>query len=321
MADFLSNTFVYVIRGIDNKNGKVGIAEINEDYVLAFEMRTNEIKLDTSALVASSKGITSLKAQRSLFEIEASNEFTPPIGEWNLVLEVGGECPDCEKLLSEEKNGRSVPRYMITVIDSSQPTLIAANRIALCPECHDRYLLDTTAEEVSNITQIKTGFVNLVRSRNALSENKVQVEIQIEEVLTVIEMTPESNLKRICDERVYEVEQKVTENIVLMRKIRENALDYFECVETLLKASDRARSQKFRLFQSKVIACYEEAKENETSQEKIYNHLVEWLFRQAKYQHRGACEIIIAFFVQICDVFEIEVEDDEYALAQQNNNI
>jgi hypothetical protein len=129
-------------------------------------------------------------------------------------------------------------------------------------------------------------------------------------------MTPEANLNRICDERAYEVERKVTENVALMRKIRDDALEYFECVETLLKASDRARSQKFRLFQSKVISCYEEAKSNENSQETIYNHLVDWLFRQAKRQHKTACEIIIAFFVQLCDVFEPEEKEVEYATAE-----
>jgi hypothetical protein len=317
LLDFLSNAFVYTLRGIDNKKGKAAITEVNETYILSFAAKTNQIQLDTTSLVATSNAVTSLKAQRSLFDMEVSNEFTPPLHEWQLVLEVGGECPECGKSLSEEKNGKSLPRYKVAVIDQSKPSLTSVNRIAMCPECCDRYIFDTSEEDIARLSKLKSDFASSFRSKDAMAENKVPIEIQIEEVLNAIEMTPEASLTRICDERAFEVERKVTESVILMRKIRDDALEYFECVESLLKASDRARSQKFRLFQSKVISCYEEAKANATSQEKIYNHLVDWLFRQAKHQHKTACEIIIAFFVQLCDVFEPEAaEEDEYATAE-----
>lgn len=309
LLDFLSNAYVYTIRGIDNKKGKNSIAEVNEAYVLSFATQTNQIQLDTTSLVTTSNAMRTLKAQRSLFEMEVSNEFTPPLYEWHLVLEVGGECPECGKLLSEEKGGKSLPRYKIAVIDKSKPSFTSYNRIAMCPECYDKYIFDTSNDDIARVSKLKKDFVSSFRTKDAMSENKVPLEIQIEEVLNAIEMTPEASLKRICDERAYEVERKITESVVLMRKIRADALEYFECVETLLKASNRARSQKFRLFQSKVISCYEEAKAKETSQETIYNHLVDWLFRQAKHKHKAACEIIIAFFVQLCDVFEPEEVD------------
>jgi hypothetical protein len=313
LLNFLSNVFAYVIRGVDNKKGKDSIAEVDESYVLSFVTQTNQIQMDTASLVTTSTAVKTLKAQRSLFDMEVSNEFTPPLHEWNLVLEVGGECPECGKLLSEEKGGKSLPRYKVTVIDQSRPNLTSSNRIAMCPECCDRYIFDTSDGDIARVSNLKKGFVSTFRSKDAMAENKVPIEIQIEEVLNAIEMTPEASLTRICDERAYEVERKVTESVVLMRKIRDDALEYFECVENLLKASDRARSQKFRLFQSKVISCYEEAKTNETSQETIYNHLVDWLFKQAKHKHKAACEIIIAFFVQLCDVFEPEAEEVGYA--------
>jgi len=316
LLDFLSNAFIYAIRGIDNKKGKNSIAELGEAYVLSFATQTNQIHLDTTSLVDTSNAVRSLKAQRGLFDMEVSNEFTPPLNEWNLVLEVGGECPECGMLLSEEKGGKSLPRYKVAVIDLSKPRFTSANRIALCPECYDKYIFDTSSDDIVRVSKLKNGLSNSFRLKDAMSENKVPIEIQIEEVLNAIEITPEASLIRICDERAYEVERKVTENIVLMRKIREDALEYFELVETLLKASDRARSQKFRLFQSKVISCYEEAKANETSQETIYNHLVDWLFKQAKHKHKAACEIIIAFFVQLCDVFEPEAEEVEYATPE-----
>ena len=253
LLDFLTNTYIYIIRGVDNKKGKASIAGVNEAYILGFATQTNQIQLDAASLVATSGAVRSLKAQRGLFDLEVSNEFTPPLHEWNLVLEVGGECPECGKLLFEEKGGKSLPRYKVAVIDQSKPGNISANRIAMCPECYDKYIFDTTAEDIARVEKLKTGFVSSFRSKDAMANNKVPIEIQIEEVLNAIEMTLEASLKRLCDEHVYEVERKVTESIVLMRKIRDDAIVYFECVETLLKASDRARSQKFRLFHTKVI--------------------------------------------------------------------
>jgi len=313
--EFLVNAFIYAIKGVDNKKGKGGIKEVDETYILSFQAHIDQIRLDTSYLASTSSAVNSSMTQRSLFELEVSNDFTPSLDDWELVLEVGGECPECGKRLSKGKNDRSLPRYKIVVIDktkSDSPT----NRIAMCPECYDGYILETSSGDIDRVSRLKQGFVSLVRSREALSENRVPIEMQIEEVLKAIELTPEVSLKRISDDRVYEVERKVTESVLLMRKIRGYALEYFECVEALLKATDRARSQKFRLFQSKVITCYEEANANETSQEKIYNHLVDWLYRQAKYTHKTACEIIIAYFVQICDVFEPEAEGTEYAVAK-----
>jgi hypothetical protein len=256
------------------------------------------------------------RKQLDLFNMEISNEFTPPLSDWKLVLEVGGECLECGKILAEEKNGRSLPRYSPTIIDVSKSDLLTENKIALCPECHDKYILDTTPDDINRLLDLKNGFINYSSTKSALSENKIPIEVQLEEVLTSIEVTPEANLNRMCDERVYEVERKVYENVLLMRKIRGNALDYFETVETLLKANDRSRKNKFRVFQAKVRACYEEARATETSQEKIYSYLVDWLYRQAGHRHFNACEIIIAFFVQLCDVFEPEREEKIYALTK-----
>ena len=314
-VDFLANVFVYAIR-TDNKNGKAKISEVTEDYVLSFEQRVKDFAWDTSTMLTVFKGIKMERLPRTTFDLVANYIYPPSVEDWELFIEVDGECPECSKVLFEGKKGRSVPRYMVTVIDASEPATDMLNKIALCPECHDKYILDTSSEEIKQMTSRKMGFVNLMRSRNALAENKVPIEIQIEEVLEAIEMTPLSSLNRIGDERVYEVEQKVTESVVLMKKIRENALDYFETVEALLKASDQSRSTKFRLFQAKVIACYEEAKANEASQERVYYHLVEWLYKQAKNKHRSACEIVIAFFVQICDVFEKTDKADEHAIAK-----
>lgn len=313
--EFLANAFIYAIKGVDNKKGKDGIKEVDETYILSFQARTNQIRLDTSSLTSTSSAVNTSMTQRSLFEMGVSNELRPPLDDWELVLEVCGECPECGKRLSKGKNDRSLPRYRIVVIDiskSDSPT----NRIAMCPECYDGYILETSSGDIDRVSRLKQACVNLVRSREALLDNKVPIEMQIEEVLKTIEMTPEASLKRIRDDRVYKVEQKVTESVVLMRKIREYALEYFECVETLLKASEEARSQKFRLFQSIVITCYEKVKANETSQEKIYNHLVDWLYRQAKCTHKAACEIIIAYFVQICDVFEPVAEGAKHAVAK-----
>ncbi|MBT9136380.1 MAG: hypothetical protein DDT34_01456 [Firmicutes bacterium] len=163
-------------------------------------------------MVTTSTAVKTLKAQRSLFDMEVSNEFTPPLHEWNLVLEVGGQCPECGKLLSEEKGGKSLPRYKVAGIDQSKPNLTSSNRIAMCPECCDRYIFETSDEDIARVSKLKKGFVSSFRSKDAMAENKVPIEIQIEEVLNAIEMTPEASLKQICDERAYEVERKITES-------------------------------------------------------------------------------------------------------------
>lgn len=263
-----------------------------------------------------SAALTTLINVSDLTKVELSSELAPHPSDWGLVLEVGGECPKCGTKLSTDKNGKSIPRYKTIIINQNISADLSKNRIAVCPKCYDEYIFDTSNEDIALLVELKRGFVNMVRSREALSANKIPIEIQIEEVLKAIEITPETSLKQISGDKAFEVERKVTENIVLMRKIRENALNYFDCVETLLKAGDRIKSQKFRLFQSKLITCYEEVRFTEFSQEAIYWHLVDWLYKQAKHQHKAACEIIIAFFVQLCDVFEPESEDVECAITE-----
>ena len=57
-------------------------------------------------------------------------------------------------------------------------------------------------------------------------------------------------------------------------------------------------------FAKSIKRMYEDASESLPSQSAIYNLLVETLFEKTGRKYKEACEIIISYFVQRCEVFD-----------------
>ena len=99
------------------------------------------------------------------------------------------------------------------------------------------------------------------------------------------------------------VEQKITDSL-LLRKVRSNVVDgMYEMVNEAIEQLAAENKLNVKKFRKSIKRMYEDAEDASKSQSDIFNFLVLYLFERTGLKYREACEILISYFVQSCEVF------------------
>lgn len=236
------------------------------------------------------------------------------------IQEVGGYCPLCGKTLLVRKGKRVNKQYQIAHIYPNSPNEhqkeeLAGldrlgrtsedfeNKIALCKDCHGYYDDHTTKKEYLKILNVKKQLLSDSQIRNdvALVEIEKELFIIIEKLFTV------------NDDELNELELKYNgvklsnkiedEYSLLRRKIQYNVCSYFNFIKENLKNISDEKNKKFEMIACEVRTAYLKTAQSTENKVAIFNCLVEWLNSKIIEATREACEIIISFFVQDCEVF------------------
>jgi hypothetical protein len=145
-----------------------------------------------------------------------------------------------------------------------------------------------------------------MRQTKALDEaSTIQIKDEIEGVLQIL---TNSNIERFIplSYEVVSIDKKITqENRLLLGKIKDNVVQYFPFVQETFRNIDRAGSSKFDVISTEIKLCFQKVNGTGLSQEEIFGKLVEWLKSKTQCQSTTACEIIISFFIQNCEVFDV----------------
>jgi hypothetical protein len=140
----------------------------------------------------------------------------------------------------------------------------------------------------------------LVKARDATSRH--EIEKQIEQVLREVDLmdvTADTQLKM----EPIKVENKITEKR-LKERVLFDVRQFYEGVNDTLDRLAGENKLNVDRFAKSIKRMYEDASESQISQSAIYNLLVETLFEKTGRKYREACEIIISYFVQRCEVFD-----------------
>lgn len=235
-----------------------------------------------------------------------------------LQMEVANRCPLCGKPLFGEKNGRSVKLYQVAHIYPHSPTpeqLIALkgvpkpvdtegfeNLILLCLDSHKIQDFHTTAKDYMQLYDKKQ---ELMKQMNILyNTSNIPLETQIEKILQELKTVDITELPKLSYHPV-KVEQKIEpSNFILQDKIKSNVVRYFPFVQDAFGRLDTIGKHKFDKIANEVKLCFQNYDEQGLSQDKVFDGIVKWIQGKTQNQHEvAACEIIVAFFVQNCEVF------------------
>lgn len=239
--------------------------------------------------------------------VEFSNELIPSITQIaenhsSLFVETRGYCPNdgCGSPLFISKNGMRHLRYKVTSIKSSM-THTFDNLIALCPKCADEYNLSRTPESAKRLAEIKQTLAKEASALESISE--IQLETEISNVLQSIVTVPQDKLIPLNYEPVMVTNKIHKENSMLLRKTLYNVTTYFAFVKDLFQQLSKEGKLRFDTFAMEVKLCYLKVKDDGLSQQQIYDILIEWL-RTNTNGSRDACDVVISYFVQNCEVFD-----------------
>lgn len=220
-----------------------------------------------------------------------------------LLVENKGCCPfkGCSKPLILSSNQSTQAYFDVIMIDDNDGKH-PDNLIALCPECAQKYLLSHTEEDQSELFDIKASMQELLMARKSLSD--VKIEESISEVLEILCMTDPNEITKLNYEPQSVRDKIYKNNYLLVRNNVSNVTQYYPFIEAQFKSFSREKKMNYDKLSMQIRVAYLTAAENTSIQDEIYNSLVEWLMGITK-NPREACQIVISFFVQKCEVFDV----------------
>jgi len=135
--------------------------------------------------------------------------------------------------------------------------------------------------------------------------DSVQIESDLKVIVNGLSKISQSQviaLRKNAIELSNKIEQQ---NVLLLGKINWLVNAYYYYVEELFKAVGTIQGKKFKVIATEIALKYQKTSSDESlNQDKIFDSLVDWLKGVFPDASRIACEIVIAFFVQNCEVFD-----------------
>ena len=238
----------------------------------------------------------------------------------HLLMEANRTCPLCGKPLVAEKDGKSLSQYKVVHILPIAPTAeeqaclgellltkentdTSNNKIPLCLDCANGYLSSTSKDDCVKLLEAKD---KLQRNYNALRlMDTMPLEAGIEDVLRgIVGATPE----QMSDELTYtalKIKDKIpSTNVLLIIKTESYVVRYFKFIRTLFSQLEREIGLDFENVAAEVKLSYRKLKAQNLTQDEIYASFTDWFKNKANTNNIAACEVIVAFFVQNCEVFD-----------------
>jgi hypothetical protein len=237
-----------------------------------------------------------------------------------LLAEVESMCPFCSKQLMYEKNGRNQKLWEGAHIYPLNPTeeeikLLEneerlhedvnniRNFIALCRDCHKKYDNPRTVQEYKVLLSIKKNILSKSETRAKYADYQIESEIK-EVIQALIEETDDAsyislNLQALqLDNKADNTLSRITKN-----RIRNEITENYLYVQKQFVEIDSQYPKSFNAIASQIKSFYISLSRTESSQEVIYEQLTKWLYKKTGNSSKGACGIIISFFIQNCEVF------------------
>ena len=261
-------------------------------------------------------------AQTMLYAISKSNrpQFKNlSTDEAILLHEANMECPICHKPLVRyskkqplKKNFEivyifpaSIPEGNMELKDLKSPKDKESmmNKIALCCEDAAAYKGYPTLETYQELTKAKA----LLAYNKEVEEfvGSVQLDESIRNVITGLMSNPDlSGYSEIPGEALY-LKQKIS-NPLLLDEINNKVLRYYHYIKDVFHNMSTENTDAFENISTEIHLAYLQLKKTNLSQIEIVAKLSEWICKQSNSDNSSmlACNIIVAFFIQNCEVFD-----------------
>ncbi len=236
------------------------------------------------------------------------------------LLEVGGLCPLCGKYMLAAKGKRMNKQYQIAHIYPNSPTpnevielkgleRLGANceefenKIALCKDCHGYYDDHKTVDEYLNLLTIKKGLLRTSKTKMATSHQDLEQEIII--VINALSKIDQNTLEEMkLDYKALKISNKIENTYSLLKvKIEMYVCIYFNFIKETFQNLNQAGQLNFDLIASEIKTSFLKCEKEMISKSEIFESLVKWLKSKSIGASNEACEAIISYFVQSCEVF------------------
>lgn len=235
--------------------------------------------------------------------------------------QVGGICPICSTSLTYKKNGKPQKKYQIAHIYPLNPSTVESsllsseerlsedvnsldNLIPLCPNCHTRFDKPRTVDEYRTLFAVKNRYIQEQSIKTLYGNYTIEDEIR-----EIIKSLTTQNLGENVGQLEYtalHVDEKLTSGFdqILRKHIKDDVTQYYNYIKTQFYHVEKITPGKFDLIAGQIKTFYLNAKIESDDQVVVFNQIAEWLQARVGNCSLDACKVIVAFFVQNCEVFE-----------------
>ena len=175
------------------------------------------------------------------------------------------------------------------------------NKIALCIPCHEQQDLHTSKDEYEKLVSIKKR-LNLEFKLKEISDSlglEKDIKIVIEKLVDV----KTAELVKLNYSAIPITNKFNQDDGILKNKIKQYVDNYYYFIKQEFQELDETPGFSFETLSLQVRAAFIKFEKEGASKMQIYDELVDWIYNKTTAPNRIACEAIIAFFVQSCEVF------------------
>lgn len=244
----------------------------------------------------------------------------PTAAELRLYLkEVDFRCPLCGvELQSRRQRKPQHKEFQIAHIYPNRPTIkqysalnglerlgdnseAFENKIALCMKCHSGQDFHTTAEDYDNLLSIKKRCL-LASAMNDLSTS-LDLEKKIDDILLKLTMLSEKDIAALNYAPVPVANKFSDSEFLLKNKISGYIGSYYPFIRDELRQLDGKNGFLLEVLSGQVKNCFLKVTTATNDKNAIFNHIVQWVKNKTLSSSTEACEAVVAYFVQNCEVF------------------
>lgn len=277
----------------DNKNKRTYIFSCLRFVLLSLEDKeyfVNSDKLRNELLEVLDNYHKSIGTEGALTESQVRN----------FLVEAKGNCVRCGTRVIRSTEYDIAELYDFLFLDGVN-NIQRDNTVLLCKNCY-ALLKDGVSTEEKNLLKAKKKQLAF-DSRFREEIDDIQIEEEIEDIIRSLIGAKGDNLIPL-DYEPKEVSEKIGDDFLLMEDVKGHVVKYFNYISQLLKDIGAEKNHKDIFIADEIKKLYLSISDQPGSKQDKYNIMVEWLKNKSASQSRKACEIVISYYIQDCEVFE-----------------
>lgn len=236
-----------------------------------------------------------------------------------LLNETGLRCPMCGNRLLSGGERNPVKHYEIVSITPiaydykdkvkyedtgfafPEPNSLM-NFITLCSICASEYRLNPTPETYKQLMLAKQQINTQAKLTDTL--DRLDIEDGIVDLLDSLRSLNEEFDFTEASNNAITIAKKIRpEERLLANEVCNNVILYYRFIEERLQQLDAEENLDFELLQTQIHGCFLKLEKAGLSQSEIIESMTKWLEDKTGTKDVLACRIVIAFFIQACEVF------------------
>lgn len=233
--------------------------------------------------------------------------------------EVEYHCPLCGKELQSRKQQKPAQKkFQIAHIYPNRPTseqyLLLhhmerlgkncedfENKIALCIECHQTQDFHTTVDEYNRLLKIKKRCLTQTALHDAT--NTLGLETQIEQIVAKLSHLSELDLEPLKYDPVPITNKFTGQELLLKSKINNYIISFYPYIRDSFKSLDGKDGFNMHVLSEQIRSCFIKMDGVSNDKTLIFSNIVKWVKNKTQSDSEEACEAVVSFFVQNCEVF------------------